>query len=67
VAKKVEGYLSRMGMPKKLFREIAAQRSSNILHLLDSGRLKALGLEGIDPAYEQWLRANENQERSQPN
>src|SRR5262245_51222119 len=67
VAKKVEAYLSRMGMPKKLFQEIAAQQSSNKLRLLDSGRLKALGLEGIDPAYEQWLRANENQERSQPN
>jgi hypothetical protein len=63
VAKKVQAYLSRMGMPKKLFQEIAAQQSSN--NLLDSGRLKALGLEGIDPAYEQWLRANANQERSQ--
>jgi hypothetical protein len=65
VAKKVEAYLSRMGMPKKLFQEIAAQQSSNKLRLLDSGRLKALGLEGIDQAYEQWLRANENLERSQ--
>jgi hypothetical protein len=26
-----------------------------------------LGLDGIDPAYEQWLRANDNQERSQSN
>ena len=67
VAKKVEAYLFRMGMPKKLFQEIAAQQSSNKLRLLDSGRLKALGLEGIDPAYEQWLRANENQERSPSN
>jgi hypothetical protein len=64
VAKKVEAYLFRMGMPKKLFQE---QQSSNKLRLLDSGRLKALGLEGIDPAYEQWLRANENQERSPSN
>jgi hypothetical protein len=64
VAKKVEAYLFRMGMPKKLFQE---QQSSNKLRLLDSGRLKALGLEGIDPAYEQWLRAKENQERSPSN
>jgi hypothetical protein len=67
VAKKVEAYLFRMGMPKKLFQEIAAHQSSNKLRLLDSGRLKALGLEGVDPAYEEWLRANENQERSPSN
>jgi hypothetical protein len=35
--------------------------------LLDARRLKALGLDGTDPAYEQWLRANENQERSRSN
>jgi hypothetical protein len=66
LAKKVETYLARMGMPKKLFQEIAAQQSSDKVRLLDSGRLKALGLDGIDPAYEQWLRDN-NQERLQSN
>jgi hypothetical protein len=55
-AKKSRLTYFRMGMPKKLFQEIAAQQSSNKLRLLDSGRLKALGLEGIDPAYEEWLR-----------
>jgi hypothetical protein len=67
LAKRVETYLARMGMPKKLFQEIAAQQSSDKVRLLDSARLKALGLDGIDPAYEQWLRANDNQERSQSN
>ena len=67
LAKKVETYLARMGMPKKLFQEIAAQQSSDKVRLLDSARLKALGLDGIDPAYEQWLRANDNQERSHSN
>jgi len=66
LAKKVETYLARMGMPKKLFQELSAQQSSDKVRLLDSGRLKALGLDGIDPAYEQWLRDN-NQERSQSN
>jgi len=66
LAKKVETYLARMGMPKRLFQEITAQQSSDKVRLLDSGRLKALGLDGIDPAYEQWLRDN-NQERSQSN
>jgi len=67
LAKKVETYLARMGMPKKLFQEIAAQQSSDKVRLLDSARLKALGLDGIDPAYEQWLRANDHQERSHLN
>jgi hypothetical protein len=43
LAKKVETYLARMGMPKKLFQEIAAQHSSDKVRLLDSARLKALG------------------------
>jgi ATP-dependent protease ClpP protease subunit len=47
VAKKVEAYLSRMGMPKKLFQEIAAQQSSNKLRLLDSGRLKHWGWRAL--------------------
>jgi hypothetical protein len=61
LAKRVETYLARMGMPKKLFQQIAAQQSSDKVRLLDSARLKALGLDGIYPAYEQWLREN-NQE-----
>jgi hypothetical protein len=66
LAKSVEAYLARMGMPKRLFQEIRQQSSERVL-LLDARRLKALGLDGTDPAYEQWLRANENQERSRSN
>jgi hypothetical protein len=66
LAKSVETYLARMGMPKRLFQEIRQLPSEKVL-LLDARRLKALGLDGTDPAYEQWLRANENQERSRSN
>ena len=45
------------GMPKKLFQEMTQQSSDKVL-LLDAGRLKTLGLDGSDPAYEQWMRAN---------
>jgi len=58
VAKRVETYLARMGMPKKLFQEIAAQQSSNKVRLLNAGQLKTLGLDGTDPAYERWMREN---------
>src|SRR5262249_34401024 len=61
VAKRVETYLARMGMPKKLFQEMSAQQSSAKVRLLDAAKLKSLGLDGIDPAYEQWLRENNNQ------
>jgi hypothetical protein len=57
LAKRVETYLARMGMPKKLFQEMTQQSSDKVL-LLDAGRLKTLGLDGTDPAYEQWMRAN---------
>jgi len=57
-AKGVQVYLSRMGMPKGLFQEM--QSSKGVL-LLDARRLKTLGLDGTDPAYEQWLRANNYQ------
>lgn len=57
LAKSVESYLARMGMPKRLFQEIRQQPSEKVL-LLDARRLKARGLDGTDPAYEQWLRAN---------
>ena len=60
VAKRVETYLARMGMPKKLFQEISQQSSGKVL-LLDARRLKMLGLDGTDPAYEQWLRDNYEQ------
>jgi hypothetical protein len=61
VAKRVETYLARMGMPKKLFQEMSAQQSSAKVRLLDAAKLRSLGLDGIDPAYEQWLRENDNQ------
>jgi len=66
LAKSVETYFARMGMPKKLFQEIRQQSSDRVL-LLDARRLKALGLDGTDPAYEQWLRANTYQHPPQPN
>jgi len=66
VAKRVETYLARMGMPKKLFQEMNQQSSERVL-LLDARRLKALGLDGTDPAYEQWLRANNDQQPPQSN
>jgi len=53
-----------MGMPKKLFQEMSQQPSERVL-LLDARRLKALGLDGTDPAYEQWLRANNDQQPPQ--
>jgi len=62
VAKRVETYLARMGMPKKLFQEMSAQQSSAKVRLLDAAKLKSLGLDGIDPAYEQWLRENNIQQ-----
>jgi len=60
LARSVEAYLARMGMPKKLFQEMSQQPSERVL-LLDARRLKALGLDGTDQAYEQWLRANNDQ------
>jgi len=57
LAKTIETYLARMGMPKKLFQEISQQSSGKVL-LLDARRLKMLGLDGTDPAYERWLREN---------
>jgi hypothetical protein len=50
-----------MGMPKKLFQEMSAQQSSAKVRLLDAAKLKTLGLDGTDPAYDQWLRENNNQ------
>jgi hypothetical protein len=59
LAKGVQVYLARMGMPKRLFQEM---QSSERVRLLDARWLKALGLDGTDPAYEQWLRANNYQQ-----
>jgi hypothetical protein len=67
VAKRIETYLARMGMPKKLFQEMAAQQASAKVRLLDAAKLKTLGLDGIDPAYEQWLRENSNEQPAQSN
>ena len=43
LAKKVQTYLARMGMPKKLFQDMMQQ--DKVL-LLNAARLKTLGLEG---------------------
>src|SRR6266480_7714939 len=64
LAKSVESYLARMGMPKKLYQEI---KSSARVLFLDARRLKALGLDGTDPAYEEWLRENNYQQPPQSN
>jgi hypothetical protein len=64
LAKAVETYLARMGMPKKLFQEMSQQSSGKVL-FLDARRLKMLGLDGTDPAYEQWLRENNEEQPPQ--
>jgi hypothetical protein len=64
-AKRVEMYLAHMGMPKKLFQEMMRQPPDKVL-LLDARRLKDLGLDGIDRAYEDWLRTKDDQQPSQP-
>lgn len=61
LTKKAQAYLSRMGMSGKLFQEMMQQPSEKV-HLLSAGHLRALGLEGSYPAYEQWLRANSQQQ-----
>jgi hypothetical protein len=66
LTKKAQAYLSRMGMSNRLFQEMMQQPSEKV-HLLNAGRLKALGLEGSYPPYEEWLRANHNQQPAQSN
>jgi hypothetical protein len=61
LTKKAQTYLARMGMSNKLFQEMMQQPSDKVL-VLNAGRLKALGLEGSYPAYEEWLRANSSQQ-----
>ena len=63
-AGRVQVYLSRMGMPEKLFKEMM-QRPPDKMLLLDAGRLETLGLDGVDPAYAKWLRANNDQQPPQ--
>jgi hypothetical protein len=46
--------------PQKLFQEMMRQSPGKVL-FLDAGRLRTLGLDGSDRAYEQWIRANDNQ------
>ena len=41
------------------------QRRPDELYVLDAREHKAFGLDGIDPAYEKWLRENANTERPQ--
>jgi hypothetical protein len=64
LAKTVETYLARIGMPKKLFQEMNQQSSGKVL-FLDARRLKMLGLDGTDPVYEQWLRENNSEQPPQ--
>jgi hypothetical protein len=63
-AKKVQVYLARMGMPERLYKEMM-QRPPDKMLVLDAARLKTFGLDGVDPAYEKWLRENANTERPQ--
>src|SRR5262249_44114218 len=65
-AKRVETYLAQLRMPKKLFQEMMRQPPDKVL-LLDARPLKDLGLDGIDQAYEDWLRTKDDQQPSQPN
>jgi hypothetical protein len=41
---------------------MSAQQSSAKVRPLDAAKLKSLGLDGIDPAYEHWLRENNSQQ-----
>jgi hypothetical protein len=43
------------------------RQSSDKVLLLGAHRLKRLGLDGTDRAYEQWMRANNNQQPLQSN
>ena len=65
LTKRVQTYLNRMGMPDRLYQEMM-QRSPDKMLVLDATRLKSLKLEGIDPAYEKWLRENVDQPPAQP-
>jgi hypothetical protein len=62
LAKAVQVYLSRMGMPDQLFQEMMRQPSNEIL-FLNADRLESLGLAGWDAAYQEWVRAKNSQNR----
>jgi hypothetical protein len=64
LAKRVQTYLNRMGMPDRLYQEMMQHAPDKML-VLDATRLKTLKLEGIDPAYEKWLRENADQPPAQ--
>ena len=66
LAKRVQTYLTRMGVPDRLFQEMM-QRSPDKMLVLDATRLKTLRLEGIDPAYEKWLRETTDQQLAPSN
>ena len=66
LAKRVQTYLTRMGMPDRLFKEMM-QRASDKTLVLDDAKLKSFGLEGVFPPYEEWTRANNSQRPPQSN
>jgi hypothetical protein len=66
LTKRVQTYLTRMGMPDRLFKEMM-QRASDKTLVLDDVKLKSFGLEGVFPPYEEWTRANANQRPPQSN
>ena len=66
LTKRVQTYLTRMGMPDRLFKEMM-QRASDKALVLDETKLKSFGLEGVFPPYEEWTRANAGQRPPQSN
>ena len=66
LTKRVQTYLTRMGMPDRLFKEMM-QRASDKALVLDATKLKSFGLEGVFPPYEEWTRANATQRPPQSN
>jgi hypothetical protein len=66
LTKRVQTYLTRMGMPDRLFKEMM-QRAPDKTLVLDDAKLKSFGLEGVFPPYEEWTRANATQRPPQSN
>lgn len=58
-SREVKAYLSRMGMPDELFELMLRQPSDGVLWL-DNFQLTRLGLEGNDPAYDEWVSARKH-------
>src|SRR5438034_219589 len=61
-AKRVRNHIARSSQRK--IRGVGEQRRS-LLGSNGNAEKKALGLDGTDPAYEQWLRANNSQQPPQ--